>query len=144
MIEIFKGVIYHQCLNGVQRKGHGKVLKASCMTALLKKSTPASFFLFSFFHIFTKLPLISGNLLGASEVFSIVQEVQGIRSRTRGAIVTEKLAALDDFDIDKITGVINEIHNSRNIAKILTASIFIALPKKQMQMNAISIKQSAH
>lgn len=45
-------------------------------------------------------------------------------------IVTEMLIALDDFGIEKITEIINEIYNNGDIPEDLSRSIFIALPKK--------------
>lgn len=55
-----------------------------------------------------------------------------IRNKATGpdGIVIEMLAALDDFCIDKITDIINEIYNSGYISEDLNRSIFIALLKK--------------
>ena len=45
-------------------------------------------------------------------------------------IVTEMVTALDDFGIEKLTEVTNEIYESGEIPEDLSKSIFIALPKK--------------
>ena len=41
------------------------------------------------------------------------------------------IAALDEFGMDKVTEVINQIYDSGEIPTELSKSIFIALPKKQ-------------
>lgn len=45
-------------------------------------------------------------------------------------IVIEMTAALDNFRINKIMEIINEIHDTGKILEDNSTSIFIALPKK--------------
>lgn len=59
-----------------------------------------------------------------------------------GGIVTEMLSALDDFNIDKITEVRNEIYNSNHITEDNSKSILVILPKRQGTINAASIRQN--
>ena len=54
------------------------------------------------------------------------------RNKTAGSdeIVIEMVTALEDFGIEKVTEVINEIYNTGEIPEDLSKSIFIALPKR--------------
>ena len=45
-------------------------------------------------------------------------------------IVIEMIKALDDFGIDKLTIMANEIYDTVKIPQDLSKSIFLALPKK--------------
>ena len=45
-------------------------------------------------------------------------------------IVTEMIVALENFGIEKLTEVLNEVYDSGEIPEDLSKSVFIALPKK--------------
>lgn len=53
------------------------------------------------------------------------------------------LSAVSDFAIDNIIEKINEIYDSGEILDDLSKFIFETLPKKQVQMNVNSIRQSS-
>lgn len=46
-----------------------------------------------------------------------------------GGIVSEMLSALEEFSLDKITEVINELYNNGYIIDDFHKSIFVTLPK---------------
>ena len=45
-------------------------------------------------------------------------------------VVMEMTVALEDFGIQKLAEMLNEVYDSRDIPEDLSKSIFIALPKK--------------
>lgn len=68
------------------------------------------------------------------------------RNKVAGSegIAIEISAAMEDFCIDKIVQIINEIYNSDDIQENHSRSIFIALAKKQMQMNEFNQPNELH
>lgn len=58
------------------------------------------------------------------------------------SFVTEMLTALNNFDIDKITEIINQIYNRGDLLANLSRYIFIALLRSQVKMNVSSNGQS--
>ena len=79
-------------------------------------------------------PIIRKNMEGPeilrSEVRAAIAKMK--RNKTAGPdkIVIEMVTALEDFGIEKVTEVINEIYNTGEIPEDLSKSIFIALPKR--------------
>ena len=56
--------------------------------------------------------------------------MKGNKARGPDGIVIEMIKALDDFGIEKLTVIANEIYDTGKIPQDLSKSIFIALPKK--------------
>ena len=56
--------------------------------------------------------------------------MKGNKARGLDGIVIEMIKALDDFGIDKLTIMANEIYDTGKIPQDLSKSILIALPKK--------------
>ena len=56
--------------------------------------------------------------------------MKGNKARGPDGIVIEMIKALDDFGIEKLTIMANEIYDTGKIPQDLSKSIFIALPKK--------------
>ncbi|XP_047494947.1 uncharacterized protein LOC125043038 [Penaeus chinensis] len=79
-------------------------------------------------------PLIEKNMDGPQILKSEVRAAVGKMRKNKAAgpdeIVTEMVTAMEDFGIEKLTEVINDIYDSGEIPKELSKSIFIALPKK--------------
>ncbi|XP_047482487.1 uncharacterized protein LOC125034631 [Penaeus chinensis] len=65
-----------------------------------------------------------------SEKKAAVGKVKKNKAAGPDEIVTEMVTAMEDFGIEKLTNVINDIYGSGEIPKELSKSIFIALPKK--------------
>ncbi|XP_042883267.1 uncharacterized protein LOC122260182 [Penaeus japonicus] len=79
-------------------------------------------------------PKVEKNMEGPPTLKSEVRVAIGKMKKNKAPgpdkIVTEMIKALDEFGIDKMTEVINEIYDSGEIPEELSKSIFIALPKK--------------
>ncbi|MCH9665805.1 MAG: hypothetical protein K0U41_08180 [Gammaproteobacteria bacterium] len=79
-------------------------------------------------------PAIHKNLDGPNILKSEVRAALAKMKRNKAAgpdeIVTEMITALEEFGIEKLTEVVNEIYDSGEIPDDLSKSIFIALPKK--------------
>ena len=79
-------------------------------------------------------PLIRKNIEGPrilkSEVSAAVAHTKRNKAAGPDGIVVEMIEALEDFGINKLTEIINEIYDSGSIPEDLSKSIFIALPKK--------------
>ena len=65
-----------------------------------------------------------------SEIRAAVSRMKGNKARGPDGIVIEMIKALDDFGIEKLTIMANEIYDTGKIPQDLSKSIFIALPKK--------------
>ena len=74
---------------------------------------------------------IEGPKILKSEVRTAIAKMRKNKAAEPDEIVVEMVTALDEFGIDQLTGVINEIYDSGKIPEELSQSIFIALPKKQ-------------
>ena len=85
-------------------------------------------------HLTGEKPLIKKNMEGPlilkSEVRAVVAKMRKNKAAGPDEIMTEMIMALDEFGIEKLTEVINEIYDSGEIPEELSKSIFIALPKK--------------
>ena len=79
-------------------------------------------------------PLIRKNIEGPrilkSEVSAAVAHTKRNKAAGPDGIVVEMIEALEDFGINTLTEIINEIYDSGSIPEDLSRSIFIALPKK--------------
>ena len=79
-------------------------------------------------------PAILKNLEGPTILRSEVQAALAKMKRNKATgpdeISAEMLEALDDYGLEKLTELINEIYDSGDIPEDLSKSIFIALPKK--------------
>ena len=79
-------------------------------------------------------PEIRKNIYGPkilqSEIRAAVWRMKGNKARGPAGIVIEMIKALDDFGIEKLTIMANEIYDTGKIPQDLSKSIFIALPKK--------------
>ncbi|XP_042884442.1 uncharacterized protein LOC122261026 [Penaeus japonicus] len=79
-------------------------------------------------------PKVEKNMEGPPIIKSEVRVAIGKMKKNKAPgpdkIVTEMIKALDEFGIDKMTEIINEIYDSGEIPEELSKSIFIALPKK--------------
>ena len=79
-------------------------------------------------------PLIRKNIEGPrilkSEVSAAVAHTKRNKAAGPDGIVVEMIEALEDFGINTLTEIINEIYDSGSIPEDLSKSIFIALPKK--------------
>ena len=60
-----------------------------------------------------------------------VSRMKGNKARGPDGIVIEIIKALDDFGIEKLTIMANEIYDTGKIPQDLSKSIIIALPKKK-------------
>ena len=65
-----------------------------------------------------------------SEVRAALQKLKKNKAAGPDDIVTEMIVALEDFGIEKLTEILNEVYDSGEIPEDLSKSIFIALPKK--------------
>ena len=73
---------------------------------------------------------IEGPRILISEVSAAVAHTKRNKAASLDGIVVEMIEALEDFGINALTVIINEICDSGNIPEDLSKSIFIALPKK--------------
>ena len=73
---------------------------------------------------------IDGPKILQSEIRAAVSRMKGNKARGPDGIVIEMIKALDDFGIEKLTIMANEIYDTGKIPQDLSKSIFIALPKK--------------
>ena len=73
---------------------------------------------------------IDGPNILQSEIRAAVSRMKGNKARGPDGIVIEIIEALDDFGIEKLTIMANEIYDTGKIPQDLSKSIFIALPKK--------------
>ena len=73
---------------------------------------------------------IDGPKILQSEIRAAVSRMKGNKARGPDGIVIEMIKALDDFGIEKLTIMTNEIYDTGKIPQDLSKSIFIALPKK--------------
>lgn len=80
-------------------------------------------------------PIIKKNIEGPkiliSEVRSALSKMKRNKAMGPDEIATEMIVALDEFGLEKLTEIINEIYDSGEVPEDLSKSIFIALPKKQ-------------
>ena len=65
-----------------------------------------------------------------SEVKSSLHKLTRKKAAGPDEVVAEMLISLEDYGIDKLTNIINEIYDTGVIPEELSWSIFIALPKK--------------
>ena len=76
-------------------------------------------------------PVISCCLDGPKILKSEIREALKRMKKNKAAGPDEiHLTALEEFGIDRVTEIVNEIHDSGEIPVDMTKSIFIALPKK--------------
>ena len=79
-------------------------------------------------------PVIRKNIEGPrilkAEVTAAIAHTKRNKAAGPDGIVVEMIEALEDFGIDTMTEIINEIYDSGTIPEDLSKSIFIALPKK--------------
>ena len=73
---------------------------------------------------------IEGPEILKCEVQEAIRKMKKNKACGPDGITAEMIQALDDFGVDKLTTVLNEIYNSGDIPEDLTKSIFITLPKK--------------
>ena len=73
---------------------------------------------------------IDGPKILQSEIRAAVSRMKGNKARGPDGIVIEMIKALDDFGIEKLTIMANEIYDTGKIPQDLSKSIFIALPEK--------------
>ena len=73
---------------------------------------------------------IDGPKILQSEIRAAVSRMKGNKARGPDGIVIEMIKALDDFGIEKLTIMANEIYDTGKIPQDLSKSIVIALPKK--------------
>ena len=95
-------------------------------------------------------PVISCCLDGPKILKSEVREALKRMKKNKAAgpdeITIEHLTALkssEEFGIDTVTEIVNEIYDSGGIPVDMTKSIFIALPKNQEPLTASYIEQLA-
>ena len=78
-------------------------------------------------------PKITKNLEGPrilkSEVRTAIAEMKRNKAAGPDGIVAEMIYALDEFGVEKLTNILNEIYDTSEIPEDLTKSIFIAFPK---------------
>ena len=73
---------------------------------------------------------IDGPKILQSKIRAALSRMKGNKARGPDWIVIETSKALDDFGIEKLTIMANEIYDTGKIPQDLSKSIFIALPKK--------------
>jgi len=73
---------------------------------------------------------IEGPKILTSEVRGALQTMKRNKAAGPDEVVTEMIVVLEDFGIEKLTEVLNEVYDSGQIPEDLSKSIFIALPKK--------------
>ena len=64
------------------------------------------------------------------EVRATLRKMKRNKAAGPDGVVIEMILALEDFGIDKLTEILNEVYNSGEIPDDLSKSVFIALPKK--------------
>ncbi|XP_037794114.1 uncharacterized protein LOC119589587 [Penaeus monodon] len=77
-----------------------------------------------------KIKELAGPIIIKSEVRAAVNNMKRNKAAGPDKIVTEMIVPLEEFGIEKLTDVINEIYDSGEFPEELSKSIFIALPKK--------------
>ena len=77
------------------------------------------------------------------EVRAALQKMRNNKAPGPDGITTEMINALDDFGIDNITKLANEISDNGKIPEDLCRSIFIMIPKNLVQLNVSFTGQSA-
>ena len=79
-------------------------------------------------------PVVRKNIEGPrilkAEVTAVIAHTKRNKAAGPDGIVVEMIEALEDFGIDTMTEIINEIYDSGTIPEDPSKSIFIALPKK--------------
>ena len=78
----------------------------------------------------TILKNMDGPKILKSEVESSLRKLKRNKAAGPDEVVTEMMIALEDYGIDKLTDIVNEIYDTGVIPEDLSRSIFIALPKK--------------
>src|SRR5438132_2934694 len=73
---------------------------------------------------------IEGPEILKDEVRFAIKQMKRNKACGPDNIYAELLQATDEFGIDKITEIANDMYNSGNIPEDLSKSIYIALPKK--------------
>ncbi|XP_037779155.1 uncharacterized protein LOC119575579 [Penaeus monodon] len=73
---------------------------------------------------------IEGPIILKSEVRAAVNKMTKNKAAGPDKIMTEMIVPQEEFGIEKLTDVINEIYDSGEFPEVLSKSIFIALPKK--------------
>uniref|UniRef100_A0A3P8SQG9 Reverse transcriptase domain-containing protein n=1 Tax=Amphiprion percula TaxID=161767 RepID=A0A3P8SQG9_AMPPE len=73
---------------------------------------------------------IDGPKILKSEVRAAMHKMKKNKAAGPDGITVEQLTALDEFGIDKVTEIMNQIYDSGEIPEDMEKSIFIALPKK--------------
>ena len=73
---------------------------------------------------------INGPRILPSEVKAAISKMKANKATGPDEICIEMIGALEDFGIQKVTDVLNEIYDTGEIPSDLSRSIFIALPKK--------------
>ncbi|GFS03903.1 RNA-directed DNA polymerase from mobile element jockey-like [Elysia marginata] len=76
------------------------------------------------------------------EVRAAIRKMKSGKATGPDKISVELIEALEDYGIEKTTNLLNEIYDTGQIPTDLTKSIFIALPKKQEQLNVNYTEQS--
>ena len=66
----------------------------------------------------------------SSEVRAALQKMKRNKAAGPDEVVIEMIVALEDFGVEKLTEVLNEVYDCGEIPEDLSKSIFIALPKK--------------
>ena len=77
------------------------------------------------------------------EVRAALKKMRNNKAPGPDGITTETINALDDFGIDNITKLANEISDNGKIPEDLCRSIFIMIPKNLVQLNVSFTGQSA-
>ena len=78
----------------------------------------------------TILKNMDGPKILKSEVESSLHKLKRNKAAGPDEVVTVMMIALEDYGIDKLTDIVNEIYDTGVIPEDLSRSIFIALPKK--------------
>ena len=73
---------------------------------------------------------IDGPLLLPFEVRAAAKKMRSNKAPGPDRITTEMVKVLDDFGIEKITKLANEMHDNGKIPENLSRSISIVIPKK--------------
>ncbi|GFR75502.1 RNA-directed DNA polymerase from mobile element jockey-like [Elysia marginata] len=81
-----------------------------------------------------EIEVMKGNFAGPpilkDEVRTAIWKMKNGKATGPDNIAAEQIKALDEFDINKITELLDEIYETGEIPKEMLKSIFIALPKK--------------
>ena len=67
------------------------------------------------------------------EIRAAIKKMKLGKETGPGSILVERLEALEDYRTDKITTLLNEIYDTRQIPPDIAKSIVIALPKELKQ-----------